>query len=100
MAVALGILLLTVITLLFHFFSPWWWTPIAADWAFVDLTVDITFVITGVVFIALNLFLVWVIIRYRKREGSKADYEPESPKLEWWLTIVTTVGVIALMAPE
>ena len=99
MAVAIGILVLIVVTLLFHFLSPWWFTPIAADWATIDLTVDITFFITGIVFIILNLFLVWVIIRYRHREGSKAHYEPESKKLEWWLTIITSVGVIALLAP-
>ena len=99
MAIAFGILVLIVATLLFHFLSPWWFTPIAANWASIDLTVDITFWVTGVVFIILNLFLVWVIFRYRHREGSKADYEPESKKLEWWLTIVTSVGVIALLAP-
>ena len=72
MAIALGILFLIVVTVLFHFLSPWWFTPIAADWKFLDLTVDITFWITGVVFIVLNLFLVWVIIKYRHREGLKA----------------------------
>jgi len=99
MAVAIGILLLVVITVLFHLFSPWWFTEIAADWATIDLTVDITFWITGIVFIILNGFLVWVIIRYRHREGAKAHYEPESKKLEWWLSIGTTVGVVALLAP-
>lgn len=99
MAVAIGILFLVVITVLFHFFSPWWWTPIAADWADIDLTVNITFWVTGAVFIALNLFFVWVIIRYRHREGMKAHYEPENKKLEWWLSILTTVGVVALLAP-
>ena len=99
MAVAIGILLLVVITVLFHLFGPWWFTPIAADWAAIDLTVDITFWITGVVFIVLNGFLIWVIVRYRHREGLKAHYEPESKKLEWWLTIITTIGVVALLAP-
>lgn len=99
MAVALAILLLVIITVLFHFFSPWWFTPLAADWSSIDLTVDITFWVTGVVFIALNGFLVWVVIRFRHRKGQKAHYEPESKKLEWWLTIITSVGVIALLAP-
>lgn len=99
MAIAIGILILTIGTVLFHFLSPWWFTPIAADWAFLDLTVDITFWITGVVFVALNGFMVWVILKYRHREGSRAHYEPESKRLEWWLTIVTTVGVVALLAP-
>lgn len=99
MAVALGILLLVIITVLFHFLSPWWFTPLAADWSTIDLTVDITFWVTGIVFIALNGFLVWVIIRFRHRKGQKADYEPESKKLEWWLTIITSVGVVAMLAP-
>lgn len=99
MAIAIGILLLVVITLLFHFLSPWWFTPIAADWSSMDLTVDITFWVTGLVFVALNGFLIWVIIRYRHRKGIKAHYEPESHKLEVWLTVVTTIGVIAMLAP-
>ncbi len=99
MAIAIGILVLTVITLLFHFLSPWWQTPIATDWASLDTTLDITFWVTGIVFIALNAFLVWVVIRYRHRKGVKAHYEPENHKLEWWLTIITTVGVIAMLAP-
>jgi cytochrome c oxidase subunit 2 len=99
MAIALGILALVLITILFHFLSPWWFTPLAADWAAIDLTVDITFWVTGIVFIVLNGFLVWVIIRYRKRDGLKAHFEPESKKLEWWLTIVTSIGVIAMLAP-
>ena len=98
MAIAVGILILVIITVLFHFLSPWWFTPLAADWSSIDLMVDITFWVTGIVFIALNGFLIWVIIKYRHREGLKAHYEPESKKLEWWLTIVTTVGVIALLA--
>lgn len=99
MVVAFGILLLVVITVLFHFLSPWWFTPLAADWGSIDTTVIITFWVTGVVFIALNGFLIWVIIRYRHREGQKAHYEPESKKLEWWLTIITSAGVIAMLAP-
>ena len=99
MAIAVGILVLVIITILFHFLSPWWLTPLAADWAGLDTTLIITFWVTGIVFIALNGFLIWVVIRYRHREGVKAHYEPESHKLEWWLTILTTIGVIAMLAP-
>jgi len=99
MAVAVGILLLVIITVLFHFFSPWWFTPLAADWTSIDTTVDITFWVTGIVFILLNGFLVWVIIRYRHHKGQKAAYEPESKKLEVWLTVITSIGVIAMLAP-
>ena len=99
MAIAIGILLLVVITVAFHFLSPWWFTQIAADWGSIDDTVNLTFLITGIVFVVLNGFLVWVIIRYRHREGMKAHYEPESKKLEWWLTILTTIAIVALLAP-
>ena len=99
MAIAIGILLLVVITVAFHFLSPWWFTQIAADWTSIDDTVNLTFLITGIVFVVLNGFLVWVIIRYRHRPGLKAHYEPESKKLELWLTAITTVAIIALLAP-
>lgn len=99
MAIAIGILVLTVITVIFHFFSPWWFTELAADWSSIDDTVNLTFLITGIVFVVLNGFLIWVIIRYRHREGMKAHYEPESKKLEWWLTGITTVAIVALLAP-
>lgn len=99
MAVAIGILVLVISTLLFHFLSPWWFTPIATDWSAIDNTVIITFWVTGIVFVLLNAFLIWVVIRYRHHAGIKAHYEPESHKLEWWLTSITTVGVIAMLAP-
>ena len=99
MAVAVGILILVVVTILFHFLSPWWFTPLAADWSTIDLTVDITFWVTGIVFIVLNLFLIWVIIKFKHKEGQKAHYEPESHKLEFWLTVITSVGVFAMLAP-
>jgi cytochrome c oxidase subunit 2 len=99
MAIAVGILVLIIITVLFHFMSPWWLTPIASNWSLLDTNLNLTFLITGVVFIVLNLFFVWVLIKFRHREGRKADYEPENKKLEWWLTIITTVGVVAMLAP-
>ena len=99
MAMAVGLIVLIVITVLFHFLSPWWLTPLASNWSLLDSNLTLTFVVTGVVFIALNVFLVWVVIKYRHREGSKAHYEPENTKIEWWLSIFTTVGVVAILAP-
>ena len=99
MTVAIGIFVLVLITVLFHFLSPWWFTELAADWATIDLTVNITFWVTGIVFVILNGFLIWVIIRYRHRPGAKAHYEPESHKLEFWLTVITSAGVVAMLAP-
>lgn len=99
MALAIALILLVVGTVLFHFLSPWWFTPIASNWTTVDDTVNVTFWVTGIVFVAVNLFMAYAIIRYRHRKGQKAHYEPESPKLEWGLTIVTSVGIAAMLAP-
>jgi cytochrome c oxidase subunit 2 len=99
MAIAIVIVLLVVGSIIFHFMSPWWFTPIASNWTTMDDTVILTFWVTGIVFVLVNLFLAWVVIRYRQRQGQKADYEPENKKLEWWLTIVTSIGVAAMLAP-
>ena len=99
MAIAIVLVLLVVGTVLFHIFNPWWFTPIASNWQMIDDTVDLTVWVTGLVFIAINLFVALAVFRFRHREGSKAAYEPENKKLEWWLTIFTTVGIIALLAP-
>jgi cytochrome c oxidase subunit 2 len=99
MAIAVVIVLLVIGSLIFHFASPWWFTPIASNWSTMDDTVILTFWVTGVVFVVVNLFLAWVVWKYRHRQGHKADYDPENKKLEWWLTIVTSVGVAAMLAP-
>ena len=99
MAIAVVVILLTVGTVLFHFLSPWQLTPIASNWSNIDTTILLTFWVTGVVFIAINLFMAYVLIRYRHKEGNRAAYEPENKKLEWWLTGITAAGVIAMLAP-
>lgn len=99
MALAVLLIVLVLGSLLFHFISPWYFTPLASNWGLIDFTVDITFVITGIVFVAANLFMAYCLIRFRHKEGRRADYEPENTKLELWLTAVTTVGVIAMLAP-
>jgi len=99
MPIAIAIIVLVVGSLLFHFLSPWTFTPIASNWGMIDKTVDITFVVTGLVFVAVNLFMAYAIIRFRHRAGAKAAYEPENKKLEVWLTVVTTIGVAAMLAP-
>lgn len=99
MAVALLVIVLVVGSLLFHFLSPWYFTPLASNWGAVDTTVNITFWVTGTVFVLVNLFMAYCIIRYRHRKGNKAHYEPESPKLEGWLVAITSIGVAAMLAP-
>ncbi|OGT82577.1 MAG: cytochrome-c oxidase [Gammaproteobacteria bacterium RIFCSPLOWO2_02_FULL_52_10] len=99
MPLAVVIILLVVATIVFHFASPWWFTPIASNWGTIDTTVQITFWVTGAVFIAINLFLAYVIVKYRHKEAGRAHYEPENTKLEVWLTSITALGVAAMLAP-
>jgi cytochrome c oxidase subunit 2 len=65
----------------------------------IDDTINITFWVTGVVFVAVNLFLAWCVLRYRYKKDRKSHYEPENSKLEIWLLSITAVGVIAMLAP-
>lgn len=51
-----AIVLLVVGSVYFHFASPWYFTEIASNWGLIDITVDITFWVTGIVFVAVNLF--------------------------------------------
>ena len=83
MILGIAVIALVIGTVLFHFLSPWWFTPIASNWTTMDQTVDITFWVTGVVFVAITLFMAYAIIRYRHRKNLKAHYEPENKKLEW-----------------
>ena len=99
MATAILLVLVAVGSVVFHFLSPWWWTPIASNWAYIDHTIIITFWITGVVFVAVILFTAYCVYRFRHRPGNEAHYEPENKRLEWWLTVVTGIGVAAMLAP-
>lgn len=99
MVFAWALILLVIATVAFHLWSPWWFTPIASNWTMVDDTVHVTFWVTGIVFVAVNLFLAYTVIRYRHGKAQRAHYEPENKKLEWWLTIITSVGIAAMLAP-
>ena len=99
MAIALVLVLVAVGSVLFHLLNPWWLTPIASNWRYIDGTIAITFWITGVVFTAVVLFMAYCVFRFRHREGSRAVYQPENKRLEWWLAIVTAAGVAAMLTP-
>jgi cytochrome c oxidase subunit II len=98
-ALAVVIVLLVIGSLIFHFASPWYFTPLASNWSTIDFTVDVTFWVCGIVFVAVNLFTAYCVWRFRARAGNKAHYEPESTKLEVVLTVFTTVGVAAMLTP-
>jgi len=97
--IALILVLVAVGSVVFHFLSPWWFTPIASNWRYIDDTIIITFWITGVVFTAIVLFMAYCVFRFRHQEGRRAAYEPENKRMEWWLAIGTAVGVAAMLTP-
>ena len=99
MVLVIVLVVLVVGSVLFHFLSPWYLTPIASNWGMIDDTLTITFIVCGFVFVAINLFMAYAIYKFRYRKDRRAAYEPENKKLEWWLTVFTTVGVIAMLAP-
>ncbi len=99
MVVAIVRVLVIVGSVVFHFLSPWWWTPIASNWGYIDDTIIITFWVTGVVFVAVLLFVAYCVFRFRYQEGKRAAYQPENNKLELWLTGLTALGVVVMLTP-
>ena len=99
MFVAIIFALVIVASIAFHFWSPWWWTPVASNWGNIDSTIILTFWVTGAVFVAVCLFMAYCVWKYRYRPERKAEYKPEDKKLEFRLTWLTALGVVALLAP-
>ena len=62
MFAAIVLLVLVLGTVVFHFLSPWYFTPIASNWSSMDDTVTLTFVVTGLGFVLVNLFIAYCII--------------------------------------
>ena len=61
MVLVIVLIVLIVGSVLFHFLSPWYLTPIASNWGMIDDTLTITFIVCGFVFVAINLFMVYAI---------------------------------------
>ncbi len=99
MPLAVVLILLVVGSIAFHLLSPWYFTELASNWGMVDLTMDITFYVTGFVFVAVNLFLAYCVIKFRYKKDARSTYEPENKKLEYWLTGLTAIGVAAMLTP-
>lgn len=99
MLMAVVLILLVIGSLIFHFASPWYLTPLASNWGLIDTTINITFIVTGIVFVAINLFMAYCVWKFRHKPNQKAEYDPENTKLEIWLTVVTSIGVAAMLAP-
>ncbi len=99
MTMAIVLVVIAIGSVLFHFLSPWQQTAVASNWGGIDHTLAITLVITGIVFVAINLFVAYAVVRFRHRAGTRAAYQPHNKKLELWLTGITTVGIAAMLAP-
>ena len=99
MIIVLVLIVIAVGSVIFHVLSPWWSTPIASNWGYIDATIDITFWITGVVYVVVILFMAYCLWRFRYKAENRAEYDPENAKLEWLLTGGTTVAVAALLIP-
>ena len=99
MTLAIVLIIIIVGSVAFHFLNPWTLTELASNWASMDAMLQISFAVTGIVFVAVSAFLVIAIIRYRHRPGHRAEFSPDNRRLEWWLLGLTTVGIIALLAP-
>ena len=105
MLLAVVLIVIVIGSVLFHFVSPWWTTPLASNWQRMDDMLTITLVITGIFFVVINVFIAYTLLRYRHRDGQgqgqghSAAYEPENKKLERWLIGITTLGIMALLAP-
>lgn len=99
MAIAIILILIVIASVLFHVLAPWHAAPPASNWGSIDTTLFITLIISGIFFIAITVFMAVAIMRYRHKEGARAHYQPESKKLEFWLIVVTSVGIAAMLAP-
>jgi cytochrome c oxidase subunit 2 len=64
-----------------------------------DETLTITLVITAIFFVVINLLIVYILLRFRHREGRRAAYQPDNKKLERWLIIATSIAIMGLLAP-
>ena len=42
MKIVVALVLLVIGSLVFHWLSPWWMTPLASNWSAIDTTIDIT----------------------------------------------------------
>lgn len=99
MYTALVLIIVVLASVVFHLYSPWWMTPIASNWGTIDTTTLITFWITGVGFTLVILFMAFCVFRFRHKTGRRAEYNPESKGLEFWLAVVTAAAVAAMLAP-
>lgn len=99
MAMAIILVLIVIASVLFHLLAPWHAAPPASNWGSIDTTLFITLVISGIFFIAITVFMAVAVMRFRHKEGVRAAYQPENKRLEFWLIVVTSIGIAGMLAP-
>ncbi len=77
----------------------WWFTPLASNWGSLDTLIVITTIICGIVYIVINLIMAYSVNYHRKKEGHKAFFFVDNPRLEWSLIAITAAGIVFLLAP-
>lgn len=106
MAVAGALLLILLAIVVFHWWSPWWLPETASNWSIFDQAFNLTLWITGLFFVVIYLFLVYTLLRFRARSDSTPGSQAPEPigaspgrKTEWSLIIITTIGIVVMLAP-
>ena len=99
MRIAILLCVVTIGSVVYNFTTPFHFDAIGSNWNLIDFTVYVTFVICGVAFVALGLLMAWWVYKFQHQDGKFAEYEPENAKLESRLTIITTIGVVVMLAP-
>lgn len=99
MGVVIVLIVVVVASVVFHLVSPWGLTELASNWYSMDVMLHLSFAVTGLVFVAVMAFMIYALVKYRHRQGQRAAYSPDNRGLEWWLLGLTTVGIVALLAP-
>jgi cytochrome c oxidase subunit 2 len=99
LAVAVALIVINIITVFLTVGKVWWFAPLASNWGSLDTLIIISFVVSGIVFVVVNLFMAYSVYYHRTHPGRKAFFFEDSPKLEWSLIGITTVGIVGLLAP-
>src|ERR1700679_524789 len=100
----MGLALMALIWLItlastYFFVAKTWWLPIGAAEAahFIDGQLALTFVLMGIVFLAAQLSLGYIVWRYRQQPNSPpVNYSHGNTKLEIVWTVLTTVLFVGL----
>ena len=99
MRIAILLCVVTIGSVVYNFTTPFHFDVIGSNWNLIDFTVYVTFVICGAAFIVLGLLMAWWVYKFQYQEGHYSEYEPENATLENRLVVITTIGVVVMLAP-